>query len=70
MAFNFLTTYIYIFRLLKKFTFINTIKIMKHAVFRFFLREKDHVREGEKMKMMESRELMLFFYFSIFNKKN
>ena len=67
MALNFLTTYIYIyiyiFKLLKKFTLIITIKIMKHAVFRFFLREKDHVREGEKMKMMESKELMLFFIF-------
>ena len=31
-----------------------------------------HVGEGEKMKiMMESRELMLFFFFfSIFNNKN
>ena len=37
MAFNFLTTYIISspFRLLKKFTLIITIKIMKHAVFSF-----------------------------------
>ena len=51
------------FNLLKKFTLIVTIKIMKHVVFPFFFREKDHVREGEKMKMMESKELMLFFIF-------